>query len=278
MTADGNTIVGSLNQTDSPSLPLTFTRATPETAWKIPAPKKPALPPMAADALPAFEVATIKPSAPDDGNKDFAIRGRHLSAKNTALLDLLQYAYDLQPRQFLNAPTWADTAKFDIAGEPDTAGQPNKFQLQEMYQKLLADRFKLSFHREKKEFSVYILEPDKDGPKLAKSDSDPNGPTHLIWNPGPHGGSTSTFVNQTIADLDDFLMWAVKDRQVVDRTGLTGRYDFALTFAVDPFAPEAGEAPDIFHAVQEQLGLKLVSTKARVDVIVIDHVEPPTEN
>ena len=150
-----------------------------------------------------------------------------------------------------------------------------------MYQKLLADRFKLSIRHDKKELPVYLLEPDKDGPKLTNSDTSPNDPTNvfaILANPGPHGGSTLTFVNQTIADLDDLLMWTIKDRQVVDRTGLTGRYDFALTFAVDPLAPEAGTAPDIFHAVQEQLGLKLESTKAPVDAIVVDHAEMPTPN
>jgi len=74
------------------------------------------------------------------------------------------------------------------------------------------------------------------------------------------------------------LRITVKDRQIVDQTGLTGRYDFSLTYADDPLAPDAGTAPDIFHAVQQQLGLKQGSTKASVDVIVIDHVENPSEN
>jgi uncharacterized protein (TIGR03435 family) len=278
MSADGNTIAGALKPIDSPSLPLTFTRATPETAWPIPRPPA-GLPAMAADANPSFEVATIKPSGPGDGNKAFTVRGRHFSAKNATLVDLIQFAYWLQPRQILNAPSWAGTAKFDIAGEPDAPGQPNHEQTRQMYQKLLEDRFKLSVHHEKKEPPVYVLEPDKDGPKLTKSDSGPSDPTYILLNPGPHGGSMSTFVNQTIADLDDFLMtWAVKDRQVVDRTGLTGRYDFALIFAIDPLAPDAGTAPDIFHAVQEQLGLKLESAKAPVDVIVVDHAEMPSQN
>ena len=87
-------------------------------------------------------------------------------------------------------------------------------------------------------------------------------------------------VNQTIASLISDLMqpWAIKDRQVVDQTGLTGRYDFSLTYASDPLAPDAGTAPDIFHAVQQQLGLKLESTNAPVDVIVIDHVEKPSDD
>jgi uncharacterized protein (TIGR03435 family) len=79
--------------------------------------------------------------------------------------------------------------------------------------------------------------------------------------------------------LSDLMQpWAIRDRQVVDQTGLTGRYDFTLTYASDPLAPDAGTAPDIFHAVQQQLGLKLEPTNAPVDVIVIDHVELPTPN
>jgi uncharacterized protein (TIGR03435 family) len=70
----------------------------------------------------------------------------------------------------------------------------------------------------------------------------------------------------------------VDDRQVVDQTGLKGRYDFHLTYALDPLAPDAGAAPDIFQAVQKQLGLKLEPTKAHVDVIVINHIEKPSAN
>jgi uncharacterized protein (TIGR03435 family) len=280
MSADGNTIVGALKQDGSPTLPLTFTRATPETAWPIPQPRT-GLPAMAADAHPSFEVATIKPSAPGEGLNGYApfnTRGRHFSAKTVTLIDLIKLGYEVQPRQILNAPAWAETDKFDIEAEPDAPGQPSTEQYREMYRKLLEDRFKLSIHREKKEFPVYALEPGKDGPKLTKSSAGPNDREYSLANPGPHGGGTLTFVNTTMADFPNSLMMFVKDRQVVDQTGLTGRYDFTLTFAPDPLAPDAGTAPDIFHAVQQQLGLKLESTKAPVDVIVIDHVEPPTPN
>jgi len=279
MSADGNTIVGALKPEDGPSLPLTFTRATAETAWVIP--PRPAGPPaMAADAHPTFEVATIKPSAPGEGgnaNAFFSAQGRHFSTKSATLVDLIKYAYTLVPRQIQGAPDWADTTRFDIAGEPDAAGKPNLAQIQEMYQKLLADRFKLSIHRIHKQFPVYALKLEKDGRKLSSS-GDPNGHEHVLANPGPHGGGTLTFVNVPIAHLVSTLMAYVKDRQVVDQTGLTGSYDFSLTFAPDPLAPGAGTAPDIFHAVQQQLGLKLQPRKAPVEVLVIDHVEMPTAN
>jgi uncharacterized protein (TIGR03435 family) len=280
MSADGNTIVGAWKPENRPSLPMTFTRATPETAWAIPRPAGPTA--MAADAHPSFEVATIKPSAPSEGNNDlprFDNEGRHFTADNVSLLRLIQYAYQLQSRQILDARAWADTTKFDIAGVPDTPGQPNWDQQREMYQKLLEDRFRLSIHREKKEFPVYALRLGKNGLKLTKRNGDPEDREYGFVNSGPHGGVTFTYVNVTMKDfLVSLMSWDVKDRQVVDQTGLTGRYDFSLTYASDILAPNAGTAPDIFHAVQQQLGLKLVPTKAPVEVIVIEHVERPSLN
>jgi uncharacterized protein (TIGR03435 family) len=277
LSADGNTIVGAWKAEDGTTLPITFTRATAETEWAIPRPARPAA--MAADAHPSFEVATIKPSAPvESGNPNafFSAQGRHFSAKNATLVDLIKYAYTLVPRQIQGAPDWADTIKFDIAGEPDTEGRPSAAQTKEMYQKLLADRFKLSFHRVHKQFPVYALKLEKDGRKLSRSD--PNDRVYVLMNPGPHGGGTLTFVNVTMAYLASDLMGFIKDRQVVDQTGLTDSYDFSLTFAPDPLAAGAGSAPDIFHAIQQQLGLKLQPGKAPVEVMVIEHVERPSEN
>ena len=95
---------------------------------------------------------------------------------------------------------------------------------------------------------------------------------------GAHGGLTITFINYSMTDFVMMLMTAGEDRQVIDKTGLKGRFDFSLTYAPDPLAPDAGSAPDIFQAVQKQLGLKLQRTKAPVEVFVIDHVEMPTPN
>ncbi len=279
VSADGNSIVGAWKLEDGTNVPLTFPRATPETAWAIPQPRA-GMPAMAADAHPAFEVATIKLSVPVEGggaNAFFSGQGRHFSAKNATLGDLIRYAYTLVPRQIEGEPDWAETTKFDIAGEPDTAGQPSAQQIREMYQELPADRFKLSFRRVHQQLPVYALKVEKDGRKLSRS-GNPDGREYVLANPGPHGGGTLTFVNETMAYLVSTLMGYVKDRQVVDQTGLTGRYDFSLTFAPDPLAAGAGTAPDIFHAVQQQLGLRLEPTTAPVEMIVVDHVELPTAN
>jgi uncharacterized protein (TIGR03435 family) len=281
MSADRNTIVGSWKQEDnSHPVALTFTRATPNTLWAIPTVGA-GLSAMAKDAHPSFEVATIKPTAPGEESKSLAplrIQGRYLTVKSISLLGLIQRAYKLQPRQILSAPNWANSANFDITGVPDTAGQPSEDQELEMYQKLLANRFKLSFRRTTKEFPVYALEPERDGPKLTKSSGDPNGPELLIMKPGANGSLIVTFSNTSMPQLARVLMQVITDQQVVDQTDLKGSYDFKLTFSEDPSAPDSSGAPDIYDAVQQQLGLKLQSTKAPVDVIVIDHAEPPTEN
>jgi uncharacterized protein (TIGR03435 family) len=278
LSADGNSIAGTWKQDNQP-LPMTFARATPDTAWTIPLPPGSSLKPMAEDADPSFEVATIKPSGAQAGGLGGRTQGRRFQTKNATLTDLLRRAYGVQARQIQGLPGWAETAKYDIEGQPDAEGLPSEEQWKQMLQKLLADRFKLTVRREKKEFPVYALVVEKDGPKLAKSDGDPKAAAHVFINPGPQGGWLETVVTARVVDLADLLMGqAIKDRQVVDQTGLQGKFDFSLNFTTDAFAPDAGAAPDVFQAVQRQLGLKLESTKAPVEVIVVAHVEPPSEN
>jgi uncharacterized protein (TIGR03435 family) len=154
-----------------------------------------------------------------------------------------------------------------------------------MLQKLLADRFKLAFHHDKKELPVYALVVAKGGPKLTKSEADANATPSLLF----RGLGTLPVRNATIADFAGVMQAAVLDRPVVDQTGLTGRYDFVLTWTPDetqfgglgvkvPPPSENAAAPDLFTAIQQQVGLKFEPTKASVDVIVIDKVEKPSEN
>ena len=281
LSANGNTIAGNWSQ-GGKSLPLTLTRATADTAWTIPGPPKP----MAADAPAVFEVATIRPSNPDTPGKIFTVRGRQVITINTTLNDLIGFAYRLHAAQVTGAPDWADSAKFDITGQPESPGQPNERQLRAMIQKLLEDRFMLTVHRDKKELSVYALTVTKEGPKLTKNESNPNGLPSLMFK----GPGVLPALNAGMAELASVLQAAVLDRPVVDRTALPGRFDFTLTWtpdesqfrgmgvrvpapSTDPNAP-----PSLFTAIQEQLGLRLESTKAAVEVLVIDRVERPSEN
>jgi len=229
---------------------------------------------MAVDAHPEFEVATIKPTDPKAGGGGFHLVGRHALMKNETLDNLIALAYGVQVKQVVGGPAWFETEHYDIDGVPDVEGQPNLKQIQEMYQKLLADRFKLAFHHDTRELSVYELVVSRVGPKLAKSKGDPNGM------PEQRGGARAmTFTNTSMADLALMLEFMM-DRPVLDKTGLAGRFDFVLSWTpldaaetTDPNAP-----PGMFTAVQEQLGLKLEPVKAPADVLVVDKVERPTAN
>ena len=279
--ADGNSLSGTWRGLQT--VPFNLARATTDTAWAIP--EQPAVPkPMAADANPAFEVATIKLSRPDDQRlPTIQIQNRRLLTWNKSVMNLITYAYSINANEVVNGPAWLDT-KYDIVAQPGGEGQPSQQQWHIMVQKLLAERFKLSYHRDKKEVSIYALTVTKNGPKLlAPSTGDPKGPPNLAL---PARGRFRAR-NATMLDLAGELQgW--QDRPVVDRTGIQGRYDFGLNWTPDDFqasrlsgfpAPrDSNEAPDLFTAIQEQLGLRLQSTKGSVDVMVIDRVEQPSEN
>ncbi len=161
-----------------------------------------------------------------------------------------------------------------------------------MIQKLVADRFQLKFHREKKQLAVYAITVAKGGDKLTKSQDDPNGLPAFSAGGGDKGGLKFDVRNATLAEFMNILQGGiVLDKPVVDQTLLSGKFDILLKFTPDPgqktgpgsrrpeSAAENPDAPpDLFTAFQQQLGLKLASTKAMVDVLVIDHVEKPSAN
>ncbi len=285
LSSDGKTITGTWTQ-GGPVSKLDLVRATPDIAWEVP---KPPPPPKAMDpaANPAFDVATIKPNPTGGGGKGFGIRGRTFSTFNTSLADLIVFAFDVHNKQIINGPDWIDKDKYDITGVPDTEGAPNNRQWKMMVQKLLAERFQLTFHHEKRDLPVYILSVAKGGPKnLNKSDATGDGFSVPIRN--IPGGFTMPIRNATMLDFTSFaLQGAVLDRPVLDQTGIAGRYDFTLTWA--PLGTEFGGTPynppptdnppaNLFTAIQEQLGLKLEAVKAPADVMVIDKAEKPSAN
>jgi uncharacterized protein (TIGR03435 family) len=284
---DRNSITGTWSQ-GGPGGPLNLTRATPETAWAIPEPPAPR-PPMARDADPSFEVATVKPSAPGRPGKLFTVKGADVLTINTTLNDLFTMAYNLHPKQIAGAPAWLESEKYDLTGRPDVPGIPSVDQMKIMIQKLLADRFQLKFHIEKKELAVYALTVTKSGIKFAKSQRDPNSLPGLFFG-GPPPGTTLNVTNGTMAQFAGLMQGSVLDRPVADQTGLAEKYDFTLKWTPDPgqflpfggpppAQPDAPDAPpDLFTAIQQQLGLRFESTKAPVDVFVVDRVEKPSEN
>ena len=284
MSPDGKSITGTWKQGDS-STPLLLERATPATAWAIPEPPK-RLPPMPADAHPSFEVATIKPSNPDQPGKAFRWQVDRFTTLNTTLGELIGFAYDVQSKQVIGGPPWMDSKKYDLECKPDIAGTPSRDQVREMLQKLLADRFQLKFHKEKQDLSAYVLTVSKAGPKMTKDTNDPNGLPGLFF----RQLGFLTVRNATMGDFAHLMQSAVLDRPVVDQTNLDGKWDFVLKWTPDesqfggmgikvpPPADAADAPPPLFTAIQEQIGLKLDSGKAPVDVLVLDHVEEPSAN
>jgi uncharacterized protein (TIGR03435 family) len=287
LSADGNTISGKWTQGDR-GLPLNLVRATEQTAWTIPQPQQ-GRPMMTASAKPEFVVATIKPSNPDAPRGGYGFRGQDVTTTNVTVNWMIKLAYNVHARQITGGPAWLDSEKYDTVGRPDTPGQPSRDQMKLMIQKLLTDRFQLKFHTEKRELPVYAMIVAKGGPKITPSAADPNAFPRIGFGQGP-GVLTLMGRNTTLDGVANGLQSNVLDKPVVNQTGLTGRYDFLLKFtpdagqianfgglprgnAADPDAP-----PDIFSAFEQQLGLKLESTKALVDVMVIEKIERPSEN
>lgn len=285
MSSDHNSINGSwTGQLGTQRLVLE--RATPDTAWAIPQ-AAPRMKPMAADANPGIEVATIKPSKPG-AHMMFQIAGNRLRMSNVSLQDLIMFAYDLEPKQIVNAPSWFSSDTYDIEIQPDQPGVPSKEQWHSILQKLLAERFQLKFHTEQKVLSVYILIVAKGGPKMARSDIQKlqgrGGPEGALIRPGRINAQ-----GMSMADLTHALR-SIFDRPVVDQTGLSGLWNLNLKWTPDetqagmmrgpqPVSDDSADAPPpLFTALREQLGLKLESGKAQVPVFVFDSVEKPSAN
>lgn len=287
LSEDGKSIAGTWTQGPQP-LPLILLRTTPETAWEIPAPPEPPKP-MAEDADPSFDVATIKPNPSGEASmQQLTIIGRNFTIRNGSLGDLIAFAYGVQMKQIVSAPDWIDKDRYDIAAVPDQPGAPNPEQLKTMIRKLLENRFKMTLHHEKRELPAYVLTVAKAGQKLTPTQL--KGPLPGIGIRPAAGGVTLNMANATLGDFTGFLQMLVLDRPVVDHTGITGRFDYKVTFTPDdsqfnghpPKVPAQTDAsdpsPDLFTSIQQQLGLKLTAEKTAVDVIAIDRVEKPSPN
>ncbi|HEV2135513.1 MAG TPA: TIGR03435 family protein [Terracidiphilus sp.] len=234
-----------------------------------------------------FEVATIKPVGSDEGKGRYLImRGSDtFVGKNYTLKLLIAAAYELNPREISGGPTWIDSDHFDILARTPGTVQPTHDEQMRMLRRLLTERFKLSYHRQQKVFSIYQLEIDKGGPKLKPSTAAADALPALISTVYPHH-ILMPARNAAMGDFVSVLQRAVLDRPVVDKTGLTGRYDFDLQWAPDetqfggevPVAPPDASSPPFFTAIREQLGLRLVATRGPAEALVIDHAERPSPN
>jgi len=245
--------------------------------------------PTAGAKLPSYDVVSIKPDHTDNGRVSIHIDDGNFDALGVSLKTMILGAYNLKEAQLFGLPKWGDSAHFDIKAK---IIDPDKKQLQaltpdefaSMQQPILTDRFQLKFHRERKILPVYELVTIKGGPKFKeitpveqKSDAGVN---------GVRAGGISVHNRNLVATgvpmsrLTDQLS-AQLQRVVVDKTGLAGNYNFQLSWSPDdagPPSPDVAAPPDIFTALEEQLGLKLQPGKEEMDTFVIDHVELPSEN
>jgi uncharacterized protein (TIGR03435 family) len=237
----------------------------------------------------SFEVATIKPTAPDwRGGRYIRMQSAHqFVARNHAVRTLLAAAYNLNPKAITGGPPWVDSDHYDILAEAPGESRPNLDQQMAMLRKLLEERFGVTFHREKKEMPIFALTVMKGGPKLRASEAvtAPEGALPLIFVIAPPVVRLPGR-DATIGELAWVMQRAALDRPVVDLTGLTGRYDFDLEFTPDETQfggalgrmPEEGAKPGLFAAMRDQLGLRMEATRGPVDTLVIDKVMRPTEN
>jgi uncharacterized protein (TIGR03435 family) len=233
----------------------------------------------------AFDVATIKPVAIEEkASRYFKMEGTHrFVAKYYNLKLLIAAAYDLNPKTISGGPGWVESERFDILGITPGDVIPDRQEQMTMLRNLLTDRFKLTFHREQKDYSIYVLELAKGGPKLKQSDAPADDPPKLISTVYPDKIVLPAH-NATMDDFTAMLQRAMLDRPVVNKTGLQGRYDFTLEFAPDEtvFGGEITAAPSdtpstpLFTAIQEQIGLRLEATRGPVSALVIDGAQKPT--
>lgn len=239
-----------------------------------------------APPLPAYDAVTIRVNNGLVRDNSTNTDDTTFRAKNVTLKHLLVNAYGIHEGLMFGLPGWASSTRFDIYAkvtDPDLKVLRNlsNEQRQAMIAAILVDRFHLNLHTESKIFFVYELVVAKDGPKLTASAVPPPDAA----NPDPFGrmdvhNTDITATGVTLSQLAGNLSFPL-DRTVIDKAGLTGRYDFRLQWTADTVAADSAAVdapPNLFTAIQEQLGLKLQPAKGPVETLVIDHVEQPTEN
>jgi uncharacterized protein (TIGR03435 family) len=227
-----------------------------------------------------FDAASVKPAKA--GVRGYSIRplpGR-LSASNTTLGMLVAEAYHVYDFQISGGPKWLNADRYDIEAKAEGDTKPSAAELRGMLQKLLADRFSLVVHRETRDLPVYALEVGKGGPKFPPSKDSEEAPMFRVFQ-----RRQITAARAPLGYLVEALSSLV-GRPVVDKTGLAGKYDYRLEWTPDETqvrsdeaAPQVeGNVPSLASALQEQMGLRLQSQKAPVEIIVIDRAEKASVN
>lgn len=216
-----------------------------------------------------FEVASVKPSSADQASPSGIRTGNgRLDAHNVTLKRCIIGAYSVGPHQIFGGPDWLDTDRFEILAKTEQPINDDDAALMVILKGLLAERFKLMLHRETRTIPALVLEVAKNGPKFEKAES-----REAVTNTSSN--KTGISMEARGADMDAFARILARntDLPVVNQTGLEGIFNLNLQWTRD-----STNGPSIFTALQEQLGLRLRSQKAPVEIIVVDHAEKPSEN
>jgi uncharacterized protein (TIGR03435 family) len=245
--------------------------------------------------VPVYEVVSVHENKADDGNISFNGTPSGIRLSGVPMVELLKDAYGLRystDEQVIGLPAWAKAKRWDIdakVGEDDVAvySKLTREQRDQMMQALLEDRFKLKAHRETTEGPVYDLVVGKHGSKLTPNNPEENGPAGSRVSGCKKGcmSSSNGHLEAKGVELKDIASFLTNETQrtVLDKTGLTGDYDFTIDWTSTRWGPpdaasKPGAPPEIFTAVQEQLGLRLEAAKGPVDSVVVDHIEEPSAN
>ena len=283
--------------------------ATPQ-ATNSTSPAAPAAPDAGPAVAPAWDVTTVKPAGPDERYSMFNFGADGIKITNVPLWMIVREAFGLEDDHLFGGPAWAKTTSFDVEAKvaPEDAAKFKALRLEQrrlMMVSVLEERFGLKYHHETRDLPMYELVVAKGGVKMHASTPDSGGPDPEGPDPGPgpgpspgrhmlmmhrgHVESIGTGMPGLVRALSGQL-----GRTVIDKTGLTGNFDYRLDWTPDGVAPvmamggnpapgdnassQDTGGPSIFTALEEQLGLKLESTRGAVDVIVIDQLEQPTAN
>jgi len=263
-------------------------------------------------AAQAFDVASIKLNK--DGGSVAGLRripGGRFEATNIQLSALISFAYQLQPYELQGGPAWLESDRWDIlartAGDPPPVAAGETDTMMIATRALLAERFKLAVHRDTKDMDVYLLVRNRAdgrlGPGITPSTTDclaiqkatdaarrggppapnPNTPDHMVCGMRVSAGRVQ-FGGRPLSTFTSVLT-AMTQRRIVDRTGLTGEWEFDISFAPPPSGPAGVDAPapdpnaaSLFTVLQEALGLKLQSARIPMPVLVVDRVERPEQD
>jgi len=253
-----------------------------------------------AATVPALDVISVKPNKSGDKGSSWGTTRDGVMGTNIPVHMMLTSGYHLNDDELFGEPDWAKTEHFDITGKVAAAdvamvSKLKQDQTRVFFQQVLKERFGLVAHKETRELPEYALTLAKGGAKIEDGKPDTSAPPDNRMRGGirmsMRGGVRK--IEAADAPIAPVLQYLSNEigRTVVDRTGLTGKYSFTLSWspqtsveirsgdqAGEASAPAAEAAPDLFTAIQEQLGLKLEPMKGPVEVVVIDHLERPGEN